>query len=374
MVLQQYIQEILFRQHICCLPQLGVFRLTHTPARYDVTSKTILPPGEIITFDETLTNDGGLLEWISQKEHLVPAIAQLKMEKYLDDFRKALKNAEPIVIPGVGQLHANHVGRISFEQEPPALTRDVLHVSPVIRQDASHKVTVGTREMVGKQVVDHLTASPSSSSSSSSSASSAAPAPTPEPVVSTPSTPSTPATPTSTGTTGSDYEYEYAQEIPSKLRWLWVAIPVACVVTAGIVWYSVNKNRPPITRAESALNPAPVEAAPVAASQAKADSAEQAAAAAVAATKAQEMAYDVIFAVYKTRKGAEDMYKKQSSWQKGKPVKFILLANADSSSFMVAEQFITPAADTTAIKDSVQTKYKPKFKVFIQPSKQVSKD
>ncbi|WP_186774319.1 hypothetical protein [Chitinophaga pinensis] len=34
----------MFRQHICCLPQLGVFRLTHTPARYDVTSKTILPP------------------------------------------------------------------------------------------------------------------------------------------------------------------------------------------------------------------------------------------------------------------------------------------------------------------------------------------
>lgn len=366
MVLQQYIQEILFRQHICCLPQLGVFRLTHTPARYDVTSKTILPPGEIITFDETLTNDGGLLEWISQKEHLVPAIAQMKMEKYLDDFRKALKNAEPIVIPGVGQLHANTVGRISFEQEPPALTRDVLHVSPVIRQDASHKVTVGTREMVGKQVVDHLTASSSSSSSSSAAA---APTPAPEPAVSTPSTPSVPATPASTGTTSNDYEYEYAQEIPSKLRWLWVAIPVACVVTAGIVWYSVNKNRPPITRAESALNPAPVEAVPVAAGQVKTDSAEKAAAAAVAAAKAQEMAYDVIFAVYKTRKGAETMQKKQSKWQEGKPAKFVLLANADSSSFMVAEQFTTPAADTTIIKDSIQRKYKPTFTVFIQPSK-----
>jgi nucleoid DNA-binding protein len=373
LVLQQYIQEILFRQHICCLPQLGVFRLTHTPARYDVTSKTILPPGEIITFDETLTNDGGLLEWISQKEHLVPAIAQLKMEKYLDDFRKVLKNGEAIVIPGVGQLQANNVGRISFDQEPPALTRDVLHVSPVIRQDAIHKVTVGNREMVGKQVVDHLTASPSSSSSSSSSSSAPAPTPAPEPVATTPSTPASTVTTGNTGTTGTasnDYEYEYAQEIPSKLRWLWVAIPVACVVTAGIVWYSVNKNRPQITRAESALNPAPVEAAPVAASQAKADSAEKAAATAAAAANAQEMAYDVIFATYKTRKGADDMFKKQSSWQKDKPVKFVLLANADSSSFMVAEQFNTPAADTTAVKDSIQQKYKPKFKVFIQPSKQ----
>jgi hypothetical protein len=224
--------------------------------------------------------------------------------------------------------------------------------------------------MVGKQVVDHLTASPSSSSSSSSSSSAPAPTSAPEPVATTPSTPASTVTTGTTGTGGNDYEYEYAQEIPSKLRWLWVAIPVACVVAAGIVSYSVNKNRPQITRAESAVNPAPVEAAPVASSQAKADSAEKAAATAAAAANAQEMAYDVIFATYKTRKGADDMFKKQSSWQKDKPVKFVLLANADSSSFMVAEQFNTPAADTTAVKDSIQQKYKPKFKVFIQPSKQ----
>lgn len=348
MVLQQYIQEILFRQHTCCLPQLGVFKLTHTPARYDVTNKTISPPGEIITFEETLTNDGGLVEWISQKELLVPAIAQLKMEKYIDDFKQLLKKGEPVVIPGVGKLHANTVGRISFEQEPPAITRDVLHVSPVIRQDASHKVTVGTKEVVNKQVVDHLTASPATPSN--------------EGVKPPPATVAT-AAPAAT----EDYEYEgYTREIPSRLRWLWIAIPIASVATAVIVWYSVNKNRPEITRAESVQNPAPVEATPVPATPA-ADSNSQAAATTPAAPAMLE--YDVIFQVYPTRKKAENMQRQRKGW--GQPV--VLRINRDSSLFMLGEHFRTPAADTTMMKDSVTRKYKEKIKVFLELSDKQSK-
>jgi len=357
LVLQQYIQEILFRQHTCCLPQLGVFKLTHTPARYDVTNKTISPPGEIITFEETLTNDGGLVEWISQKELLVPAIAQLKMEKYIDDFRQLLKKGEPVVIPGVGKLLANTVGRISFEQEPPAITRDVLHVSPVIRQDASHKVTVGTKEVVNKQVVDHLTASPSSSSSSSSAPSSSS-SPSPSSASSASSTSPSASSdqglkpPATTAAATEDYEYEgYAREIPSKLRWLWIAIPVASVATAIIVWYSVNKNRPEITRAESAVTPSHVEAVPAPAAPAV-DSTSNAAAATPAETAMME--YDVIFQTYKDKKAADKMYHtRKDAWKQ--PV--VLRASADSSKFMLGEHFRTPSSDTTAMKDSVGKKY-----------------
>jgi hypothetical protein len=323
-----------------------VFKLTHTPARYDVTNKTILPPGEVITFEETLTNDGGLLEWISQKEHLVPTIAQLKLDKYLDDFRQTLKRGDPVIILGVGKLLADSVGRITFEQEPLALTRDILHVSPVIRQDASHKVMVGTKEMVNKQVVDHLTASSSSSSSSSASSSSAAAAPavTDHPVTS----PAAPAV--------AEYEYDgYAEEIPSRLRWLWIVIPAACVLIAVIVWYSVNKNRPQITRAESVVTPTPVEAVPVPAAAAPADTTAQ------VASTAEVLDYDVVFKVYNTRKAAEAMYKKQKGW--GQPV--VIIYNTDSSVVKLGEHFQTPAADTTAIKEAIAKKYTAKVSLEI---------
>lgn len=353
----------MFRQHTCCLPQLGVFKLTHTPARYDVTNKTISPPGEIITFEETLTNDGGLVEWISQKELLVPAIAQLKMEKYIDEFKQVLKKGEPVIIPGVGKLQANVVGRISFEQEPPAITRDVLHVSPVIRQDASHKVTVGTKEVVNKQVVDHLTASRSSSSSSASTSPAAS---TPAPVVPASDQgvkPPATATPAAT----EDYEFDgYTREIPSKLRWLWIAIPVACVVTAGIVWWSVNRNRPEITRAESAVPPVPVEAVPVQVERA-ADSVAKAAAAAAAPTTQE---YNVIFQVFKTRKAGENMYNKRLGWKQ--PV--VLRANRDSTLFMLGEHFQTPTGDTTAMKDSVSKKYGATIVPFLEFSKLTEED
>jgi len=308
-----------------------------------------LPPGEIISFEETLTNDGGLLEWISQKEHLVPAIAQLKMEKYLEEFRQQLKKGEPVIIPGVGKLLANAVGRVSFEQEPLELSRDVLHVSPVIRQDASHKVTVGTKEMINNQVVDHLTASPSSSSSSTPSESKTPPA--------------TPAVPAAVTSKPADYEYEgFAEEMPSKLRWLWVAIPAACVLTAVIVWYSVNKNRPEITRAESAVVPTPAEAVPVVPeTQATADSAAQAA----AATEAQSgmLDYFIVIQTFKTGKAAEKMLKKRQ----GYGLKDLqLISNADSSFVRLGEHFRTLPADTTAMKDSIRKKYQEPVRLEIK--------
>lgn len=349
MILQQYIQEILFRQHTCCLPQLGVFKLTHTPARYDVTSKTISPPGEVITFEETLTNDGSLVKWISQKELLVPAIAQLKTEKYIDDFKQLLKKGEPVVIPGVGTLRANSVGRISFEQEPPVITRDVLHVSPVIRQDASHKVTIGTKEVVNNQVVDHLTAASSSAAASGVPAASTDQGTKP-PVNKT----------TATGAT-ENYEYEeFPQEIPSKLRWLWIAIPLACVATAAIVWWSVNKNRPAITRAESALTPPAVDRVPV--EEPISSDSTALAPAAAQAQKPDTLEYYVFFQEYRTYKAADNMYRKRKGW--GQSVE--LVPNKDSSLYRLGELFRTASSDTSMIKDSIDRKYKEKIKVYLE--------
>jgi len=215
-----------------------------------------------------------------------------------------------------------------------------LHVSPVIRQDASHKVTVGTKEMINNQVVDHLTASPSSSSTSSAPSESKTP-------------PATPATPATVTTTPADYEYEgFAEEMPSKLRWLWVAIPVACVLTAIIVWYSVNKNRPEITRAESAVHPAPADVPATPEPQPVVDSAAQAAAA--DATPPGMLDYFIVIQTFKTGKAAEKKLKQRQGYGL-KDLKMI--SNADSSYVRLGEPFRTPASDTTAMKDSIRKKY-----------------
>lgn len=323
MVLQQFIQDTLFRQQTCCLPQIGVFRLNYTPARYDVTNKTIEPPGETVTFDETLTDDGNLTEWIAQKEHLVSSIAQMKRDKYLEDLRALLKKGQPFEIPGVGKLKADAVGRLSFEQEPPVLTRDILHVTPVIRPDASHKVTVGTREMVNKQVVDHTAASSA-------------------------------IQPPSPVNAGPDTDYpEYPEEMPSPLRWLWVAVPVLSVLTAVAVWYTVSKREKATAIPADSTRTAAVTDTP-AARQAPA-TADTIAAADTTPDSLRVLNYDVIIQTYENRKKGEDMYKKRLSWKQNE---IVIRYSADSNTVKLGVPFQTPAKDTAATKEAVIKTYK----------------
>jgi hypothetical protein len=292
-----------------------LFKLKHIPARYDVTNKTILPPTEVVTFEETLTDDGSLLEWISQKEHLVSAIAQLKMNKYLDEFRRELKKGNTVVIPGVGQLKADVVGRLSFEQEAPLLTRDILHVSPVIRTDPGHKVTVGTKEVVNQQVVDHLTAAS--------------------------------APQAQTAAEGPEVE-GYPEESSSRYTWLWIAIPIASVLAAAGVWWSVSKKT---TENKSVNTATAADTTPAQQNQVAADSAIMEPAVPAGPVV---LDYDIIYKTYHNeRKTAESKHKQQVAW--GHPV--VIRYNEDSSIIKLGMNFQTPAADTTRMKDSVRIMY-----------------
>lgn len=323
----------MFRQQTCCLPQIGVFRLKYTPARYDVTNKTIEPPGESITFDETLTDDGSLTEWIAQKEHLVTSIAQIKKDKYLEELKAFLKKGQVFEVPGIGKLKADAVGRLLFEQAPPVLTRDILHVTPVIRPDAAHKVTVGTREMVNNQVVDHLTAAADQHQIS-----------------------------TTPPTTEYPEYHGYEEEIPSPLRWLWIAVPILSVLTAVLVWYTVSKKEKPGTPpANNARTTAVVTDTP-ATQQAQAQPITDSAATTAIPDSLSELEYDVIISTHTKRKAGEKMFKDRLSWgQKEVVIRY----NTDSTIVKLGIPFRTPAADTTANKQAVLEKYKV-GKVFLE--------
>ena len=135
MILQQYIQEVLFKQRVCVVPQLGTFSVQHFPALYNRDAQTLTAPRDQVIFTRQWQDDGSCVEWIALKENLVPAVAQRKLEKYLEELKAGLKSGTPLVLPGIGQLQGDFTGNIHFHAEELPLPKETLDITPVERAD-----------------------------------------------------------------------------------------------------------------------------------------------------------------------------------------------------------------------------------------------
>ncbi|SHL70124.1 hypothetical protein SAMN05444266_104457 [Chitinophaga jiangningensis] len=135
MILQQYIQEVLFRQRVCVIPQLGTFTLQHFPAQYNVNSQTLTPPWDQVLFSQTYQDDGSCVEWIALKENLVPSVAQRKLDKYLEEIKAELRTGKPMELPGIGTLQGDFAGNIHFFAEKLPVTQESLDLFPIREEE-----------------------------------------------------------------------------------------------------------------------------------------------------------------------------------------------------------------------------------------------
>lgn len=309
MVLEQYIQEVLYRQQNCSLPKIGTFTVQHTSARFDVTDNTIEPPGEKVVFEENWTDDGRCAEWIAQRENLVLSIARLKMDKYIDELKATLQTGRPVVIPGVGQLQANTIGIISFVPEVMPVTMETLHVKPVIRTDVSHKITVGNTEMVGTTVMNHLTASPDHTSSTT--------------------------------------EYPDFPESDSRFRWWWVAAPVGALLFAWLIWWLAERQDANANKA------AEVASAAVDTMKMK-EEVKQVDTLPPAPPVSDTIAYYAVVETFKNKTLAEKKYATRMKNSSNKITYRLQYTAADSSIWEIVIPLRSVPADTTKMKDSIR--------------------
>lgn len=135
LILQQYIQEVLFRQRICVVPHIGTFSIQHFPARYNAGAQTLLPPRDQVVFTQSWQDDGSCLEWIALKENLVPAVAQRKLEKYIEEFREALQPGQALELPGIGKLQGDFAGNLHFHPEELPVDPADISIAPIQREE-----------------------------------------------------------------------------------------------------------------------------------------------------------------------------------------------------------------------------------------------
>lgn len=269
MILQQYIQEVLFRQRVCIVPQIGTFSVQHFPAQYNVAAQTLTPPRDQVIFSQSWQDDGSCLEWIALKENLVPAVAQRKLEKYLEEFKAVLQSGT-LELPGIGKLQGDFTGNIHFYPEELPVDAESLNITPIQRQEPP----------------------------------AAAPAPPPAPVPPAPQpVDNTPVEPVEPVMTEEEEDTLEAVREGGVFKW-WQAVAAAVFLIGGLgVWWYVSHQ-------SGSGTPEPASTAAVADTAAKAPADTVAAAPAVP----DSISYHVVLEEFKDSLRAAHQAAKRKAW------------------------------------------------------------
>lgn len=306
-MLQQYITEVLFKQQSCSVPQVGTFTIQHIPAHFSVVDQVLTPPRQQVNFDTRWEDDGSCLHWISQKENLVDAVAALKLDKYLQQFRESLQTGQPIDLPGVGSLRLDPFGQIRFTPQELPDAWQPIQLQQVLRPESAPKVLQGTTEVVNHEVVEHMSAIPE--------------------------------------------EFESQ----GRFRWWWVIVPLL-LVAGGVAAYLLKDEWQAAslvpaekdTTSQQAITPPVTDSLPPVATEPVSDS----------------ISYFVVFQTFRNRAEAQKMYEKRIRWEQ---LEVVMFTAKDSATYNLAVPFRTLPADTTMAKDSVEHRFKvPKSAIRIE--------
>ncbi len=131
------------------MPGFGAF-LAHTAsARIDDASNTLYPPTKIISFNQQLSkNDGLLVSHISKSKNLAYEQLLDEVQNEAKVWNERLNQGESIELPGIGKLLMNHEGSIQFKPEEKvnylasSFGLSSFAASPILREELKEEVEV----------------------------------------------------------------------------------------------------------------------------------------------------------------------------------------------------------------------------------------
>ncbi len=116
MVLDGYISELLYRYNCVMVPGLGAFLTQMKSAVINTSTNSFYPPSKIISFNEqVVTNDGLLVSHIASVENLSYEETLTQVLESVADWKGKLKQKEHINIADIGELWLNNNDKIQFQ-------------------------------------------------------------------------------------------------------------------------------------------------------------------------------------------------------------------------------------------------------------------
>ncbi len=116
MHIETYISDLLYRYDCVTIPEFGAFLTKRISARIDESNHTFFPPKKVISFNEQLKhNDGLLASYIADSEKISYEVAVQKISKQVKSIKSFLKEGETLSFNSIGDLVLNSDGKIVFE-------------------------------------------------------------------------------------------------------------------------------------------------------------------------------------------------------------------------------------------------------------------
>ncbi len=148
MQLETYISDLLYRYECVTIPEFGAFLTQRTSARIHDTTNAFYPPKKMVSFNEQIQNNDGLLaHYIADVEKIPYEVANQKIAKRVKTIKSYLTQGETLTFKNIGDIIFNTEGKILFE---PSNHLNYLTDSFGMTQFVSPPVS---REMIAKEPV-----------------------------------------------------------------------------------------------------------------------------------------------------------------------------------------------------------------------------
>jgi nucleoid DNA-binding protein len=115
MQLETYISDLLYRYDCVTIPGFGAFLTQRVSAKIHESTHTFYPPKKVLSFNEQLQkNDGLLANYIAEVEKIPYATATDKISKKVKTIKSYLVEGETIQFKNIGELTLNTDGKMVF--------------------------------------------------------------------------------------------------------------------------------------------------------------------------------------------------------------------------------------------------------------------
>ena len=116
MQLETYISDLLYRYECVTIPEFGSFLTQRVSATIDDASNTFHAPKKVVSFNEQIQqNDGLLAHYIADVEKIPFEVANKKIAKRVKLLKAYLTQGETLIFKNIGEIVFNNEGKILFE-------------------------------------------------------------------------------------------------------------------------------------------------------------------------------------------------------------------------------------------------------------------
>lgn len=116
MVLEHYISELLYRYNCIMVPNFGAFLTQMQSAVINNTTNAFYPPTKIVSFNEqVVTNDGLLVSYMADAEKTSYEDMLKQVTELSSSWKSQLQKGERLNLTNIGELWLNDAGKVQFQ-------------------------------------------------------------------------------------------------------------------------------------------------------------------------------------------------------------------------------------------------------------------